>query len=267
MSTQPNTLETPAAGTQHEFGYEWERYPEILPHHQEQFRRWIAPFTEAEFAGKRFLDAGCGMGRNSFWALSAGASSALAIDYDERTIASARQNLAPFEHCEVRFQSVYELDEPESFDIAFSIGVIHHLAEPRKAVEQMVKALKPGGKLVLWVYGKEGNELYLSVIDPLRKLVTSRIPPGATRLLSKAMTVALKAYLMLPHQREYERLLRQIGFRQLELIVLDQLIPSIAYYWTREETLALIEGLGMTDVQIAHTNGMSWTLVATKGQP
>jgi SAM-dependent methyltransferase len=264
--TQPNTVPeaAPTSGTQHQFGYEWELYPEILPLHQEQFKRWIAPFREEDFAGKRFLDGGCGMGRNAFWALQAGATSALAIDYDERTIASARKNLAGFPQCEVRFESIYELDEPDAFDIAFSIGVIHHLAEPRKAIENLVKALKPGGSLVLWVYGKEGNELYLSMIDPLRKLLTSRLPPGATRLLAKAMTVALKGYLALPHSRAYEKLLRGHSFRQLELIVLDQLIPSIAFYWTQAEVRELVKGLPLEDITLAHTNGMSWTLVARK---
>lgn len=260
----PPTDDPSLSGTQHQFGYEWERYTEILPLHREQFRRWIAPFPEDGFAGKRFLDVGCGMGRNSYWALQNGAASGLAIDYDERTVAAARTNLADYPQCEVRFESIYDLAERESVDVAFSIGVIHHLAQPRKAVEKMVEALKPGGSLVLWVYGREGNELYLSVIDPLRKLVTSRVPVGVTHGLAKAMTVGLLGYLALPHQREYEKLLRGHSFRQLELIVLDQLIPSIASYWTREETLSLVEGLPVEDVQISHTNGMSWTLVAKK---
>lgn len=260
----PPTEEPPVTGTQHQFGYEWERFPEILPLHREQFRRWIAPFREEDFAGKRFLDVGCGMGRNSFWALENGAASALAIDYDERTVAAARKNLEAFPHCEVRLQSIYELAEPGKFDIAFSIGVIHHLAEPRQAIERMVDALKPGGHLVLWVYGREGNELYLSMIDPLRKFLTSRVPAPVTHGLAKAMTVGLLGYLALPHKREYEKLLRGHSFRQLELIVLDQLIPSIAAYWTREEALALVAGLPLEDVQVSHTNGMSWTVVARR---
>src|SRR5436309_15661875 len=96
-------------GTQHQFGYEWAAYPEIVAQHREQFRRWIAPFREEDFKGKRFLDAGCGIGRNSFWAMSAGAASGIAFDYDERTVAAARKNLAGFPDCEVRFQSIYDL--------------------------------------------------------------------------------------------------------------------------------------------------------------
>lgn len=261
--------ETPSqtAGTQHQFAYEWERFPEIVPHHQEQFRRWIGTFSEEGFAGKTFLDAGCGMGRNAYWALKAGARAALCIDYDERTLAAARNNLAEFPHCEVRYQSIYDLDEPEKFDVAFAIGVIHHLAEPRRAIENLVSSLVPGGSLILWLYGREGNELYLALVDPVRRHLTSKLPPALTHGLARALTVALKAYLALPHRRAYEKLLRQHSFRQLEAIVLDQLIPTIANYWTRADVLDLIAGLPLENVQLTHTNGMSWSVVAVKAAP
>lgn len=256
--------ETATPGTQHQFGYEWDLYPEILPIHREQFRRWIAPFDEAGFAGKTFVDGGCGMGRNAHWAMQAGATGGLAIDYDERTLAQARRNLAPYPGLEVRHQSLYDLDEPDRFDVAFSIGVIQHLAQPRQAVENLVKALKPGGTLILWVYAKEGNERYLAIVDPLRKHLTSRLPHGVLRAFSRLLTVPLWGYVRLPHKKEYLRLLREMSFRSLELIVLDQLIPSIAAYWTRAETEALVAGLPVTNVRLNHTNQMSWTLVAEK---
>lgn len=256
--------ETTPTGTQHQFGYEWDLYPEILPIHREQFRRWIAPFQESGFVGKRFVDGGCGMGRNAHWAMQAGAVGGLAIDYDERTLAQARHNLQPYPGLEVRHQSLYDLDEPEGFDIAFSIGVIQHLAKPRQAVENLVKALKPGGTLILWVYAKEGNERYLALIDPLRKHVTSHLPHGLLRGLSRLLSLPLWAYVRLPHKKAYLRLLRDMSLRSLELIVLDQLIPSIAAYWTRAEVEALVAGLPLANVQLAHTNGMSWTLVAEK---
>lgn len=251
-------------GTQHQFGYQWARFDRILPLHEEQFRRWIAPLEPSFFQGKTFLDAGCGMGRNSYWPLQAGATKGYAFDYDERTVAAAQRNLADFPQCEVAFRSIYELDLDAEVDVAFSIGVVHHLAEPRKAVENLVKAVKPGGTLILWLYAHEGNERYLWLIDPLRRHLTSRIPPGLTRMIARSMAVALRMYLMLPHQKPYLKLLREMSFRYHENIIFDQLIPSIAYYWTREEVLELVAGLPLENFRLTHTNGMSWTLVADK---
>jgi SAM-dependent methyltransferase len=251
-------------GTQAQFGYEWAIYPEIVALHREQFRRWIAPFPESGFSGKSFLDAGCGIGRNSYWAMSAGASRGIAIDYDDRTVAGARRNLSAFPDCEVRYQSIYDIPETEAVDIGFSIGVVHHLAEPRRAVERLVAAIKPGGTLILWLYAREGNERYLSVIDPLRKYVTSRLPHYVTRWIARVITIALKAYLALPHRRAYELLLRKHSFRQIELTVLDQLLPTIAHYWTADEVRELVSGLPLEGITLTHSNGMSWSLVASK---
>lgn len=251
-------------GTERKFGYEWDLYREIIPLHRRQFVQWIHPIPLSAFEGKRFLDAGCGIGRNSLWALEAGAESAYAFDFDERTVKVARDNLKTFSNCEVGFESVYDLRRSEEFDIAFCIGVLHHLEHPRKAIENIVRALKPGGTLILWVYAFEGNELYLKLFDPFRKHVTSRIHPALTRLVAKCMTAMLKVYLLLPHKNSYLLELRERSFRHIEAMVFDQLLPHIAHYWRRSEVEGLVEGLPLSDVAITHTHGISWSLTAIK---
>src|SRR5437867_11572361 len=96
-------------GTGDQFGYEWSRYSAILPEVEEQFDNWIAPIARGDFAGASVLDAGCGMGRNSYWALQYGASSVVACDVDDRTLAAARANLRTFPNAEVVRCSIDEL--------------------------------------------------------------------------------------------------------------------------------------------------------------
>jgi SAM-dependent methyltransferase len=60
-------------------------------------------------------------------------------------------------------------------DIVVSIGVLRHVPEPRPVVAAAYRILKPGGKIVVWLYGWEGKGAYLSVILPIRT-VTSRLP-------------------------------------------------------------------------------------------
>jgi SAM-dependent methyltransferase len=253
----------PPRGTAAEFGEEWSRYPEILPEHRAQFQAWIQPIEVAEFAGKRFLDAGCGTGRNSVWPLEAGAAEAVAFDADPRTVAVARKNLQRFPHCRVEQCSIYDLPHNNEFDIVFCLGVVHHLAEPRRALEKLVKTLKPGGRLIVWVYGREGNGLYLTLVEPFRRL-TSRLPARVTLMVSKLLTVILRASLVLPWKDPYMRFLRGLGFRHTEAIVFDQLLPSIAHYWRRGEVLSLVSGLPLRVDHLTHVRGMSWTLVGTK---
>jgi SAM-dependent methyltransferase len=74
------------------FGYEWTTYKKIPPEHGEQFRRWPPFCSPEDWRGSRFIDVGCGMGRNSFWPMTYGAMGGAAVDLDDRTLDAARAN-------------------------------------------------------------------------------------------------------------------------------------------------------------------------------
>lgn len=253
-------------GTQHQFGYQWNIYREILPIYKEQFCRWISPIDLSFFKDKTIMDAGCGVGRNSYWPLLEGAKSCYAFDYDQRTVEVAKHNLQQFKNCSVEFSSIYDIGFENNFDVVMCIGVIHHLPDPRKAIENLVRAVKPNGTLILWVYAYEGNERYLKWVNPVRKTITSRLSPSITRLISKLLTVLLKIQLVFPQKKPYMQLLQKMSFRHIESIVFDQLLPTIAHYWKKEEVLQLMADLPLKNLQLQHANGMSWTIIGEKNQ-
>ncbi|MBL0059207.1 MAG: class I SAM-dependent methyltransferase [Elusimicrobia bacterium] len=250
-------------GTEKEFGFEWQAYSEILPEHREQFWTWVQPLKPENFKRVHFLDAGCGMGRNSYWAMQAGAASGYAFDFDSRTVSAASNNLRSFPSCRVAFQSIYDLDRSDEFDIVFCIGVLHHLANPRGAVAKLVRAAKPGGMIAVWVYGKEGNSVYLAFLRPLRFL-TKHLPLGFTRILAKGITAVYRGGLRILPVTSYRTLQRRLSFRHTEAIIFDQLFPSIANYWTRGEALALFDGLPVSFRSMVQTHGHSWSLIFEK---
>lgn len=254
----------PADLAENRFGFEWDKYHEILPVYEEQFKRWIEPFTYDDLAGKRILDGGCGTGRNSHWPLQHGAASVVSFDVDPRTVAVARRNLSQYENAEVLQASLYEIPFENEFDFAYSIGVIHHLAEPEKAMAQLVKAVKPGGTVCVWVYAREGHTGLKTAINNLRKL-TCRMPLPLLNLLVKPFSFLWFAYLrIVPQKHPYNRMLAESKFWHLHSIVFDQLLPEIANYWTREETLALFDGLPVEEPGIQFCNQGSWTVWARK---
>lgn len=252
-------------GSPDRFGYEWDAYAEILPEYEEQFRLWTAPLAPEDWAGQEFLDVGCGMGRNSFWPLKYGAAGGVAVDIDDRSLASARRNLKSFPSMQVMRASAYDLPFQDRFDLAFSIGVIHHLEHPQQALDRMARAVKPGGRVLVWVYGLENNRWIVSVLNPLRRLLLSRLPIGVTHhlLLYPAALIWLLLKLGL-RPIEYFRLVAKFDFPHLRSIVFDQMLPRIAHYWPRATVAQMMAQAGLEDVRFTWVNEMSWSAIGTR---
>lgn len=252
-------------GSPERFGHSWNIFSEILPVHEVQFLRWTAGIEKTEWQGKRFLDVGCGIGRNSYWPLTYGAASALCIDIDERTLAAARRNLQDFSTAVVENRSAYEINEHDAFDIAFSIGVIHHLDDQPAAVRQMRDAVRPGGRVLVWLYGYENNEWLVRYFDPTRRFLFSKLPLGLVYALSLPATALLWLFLRSGLGRtEYMRLIRTFSFRHLRAIVYDHMIPRIATYYRKDEAIDLLRQAGLEAVEAHWVNEMSWTVTGTK---
>ena len=265
-STSPDASARNLRGSPDRFGYEWSSYSEILPESQRQLERWLGSTTLESFRGKRVMDVGCGMGRNPYWYLQAGAASVVGVDMDDGSLEAARRNLAPFPNARVEKHSAHDLS-PETvgtFDRVTCIGVLHHLADYENALLRMWSCVAPGGDLILWCYGREGNRLILPAIQALRA-VGSKAPIGVTHALAKVVAAAAwPAIHVLPWRTDYYRWLRSLSFKNVESIIFDQMLPRIAHYWTRadmERLCGLLQGGTPT---IEYVQGNSWHARITK---
>lgn len=137
--------------TQESFAWEWNRYPGSLPEDRPIFLE-ETQIPPEEFKGKLVLDAGCGMGRYTRVALSLGAE---VVAFD---LSAACLRLAP-EAPKLNLHVVCGdlLNPPfkrRVFDIIYSQGVLHHTANTHSAFVHVADAVKPGGLLSVWLYGK-----------------------------------------------------------------------------------------------------------------
>lgn len=143
----------------------------------------------------------------------------------------------------VEKRSVYDFGQTDEFDITYSIGVVHHLGDPPRALRGMVTATKPGGKVLIWVYGLENNRWIVVLLDPLRKALFSHLPVRFVHHLALYPTFVLWLALRLGFGRiAYFHLLWKFKIRHLRSIVLDQMLPKIAGYWPRETVGSHHEG-------------------------
>lgn len=246
------------------FSYSWQKFNTILPEHETQFLKWIYPLKQKDFRGKIVLDAGCGIGRNSYWALKYGARELVAFDYDKNIIRIAQKNLSEFPIARIRYSSIYDINYVNKFDIVFCIGVIHHLEEPALALKSLYRATKKTGKLIIWVYADEGNEFIVKYINPIRS-ITCQLPLKITYYLSYIFSVIIYIYVRLfSQQRPYYKQISKFSFRHIHNIIFDQLIPKIAYYWKKTEIVNILKKAQILSYKIWKTNGNSWTIIITK---
>lgn len=145
-----------------------------------------------------------------------------------------------------------ELPPTGNLDIIVSLGVVHHIPEPEPVIKAAFHALKPGGKLIIWLYGYEGNEAYLAVAEPLRKL-TRQLPHGPLNALAWMLNVPLTLYLWICQMFPRDRV----------VTIYDQLNPHYAKYYKREEAWALMASMPF-EVAIRHRHGYGWTVIGTK---
>lgn len=253
-------------GTPERFGYAWNIAAKIKDVNEDQFLNWTKVIKDKNYwRGKDILDAGCGIGRNTYWPISYGAKSAIAFDMDERTLEAARKNLEKHTNVKIEKHSIYDIPYKNKFDISFSIGVVHHLEFPKKAISELVKSTKPGGKVLVWLYGYENMEAYVNILNPIRKILFSRAPLPLVRFISYLPSLVLYIYIWSGISKlEYFKLLKKLSFNQIQQIVFDQMLPKTAKYYKREEALNLLKHPELYNYMIEWVNECSWAVMATK---
>jgi SAM-dependent methyltransferase len=256
------------------FGWQWQHFAEQHPEFETQFLDWLDPLTPDFFRDKRVLDAGCGTGRHAYYAAAYGAREVVALDLSE-AVDAARVTLSGFTNVDViqgdlLHPPLRTASQGGGFDLVYSIGVLHHLPDPEAGFRSLLRYLRPGGTIAIWVYGYEGNAFVRNVIEPLRRIST-RVPPPLLRGLAWPLSLGFhgmakgiyrplsgtRARTVLP-LNEYMTSAAEFSFRQNYAIVFDQLAAPTATYLKEADITRWFAESGLEDVRISHRHGNSW---------
>jgi SAM-dependent methyltransferase len=250
------------------FGYSWTHYPKENPYTEEQWRDWVVPLAPADFQGRRVLDVGCGLGGFAEYARAWGAERVVGVDLSA-AIDAARERLGG--EVDLIQGDIYAMPlADQSFDLAYSIGVLHHLPDPERGFRSVVDTVRPGGRVFAWVYGRENNGLIVHVVDPLRRHLFTRLPRG---LLKWGVSLPLAAVLWpfvglartgasFPYSA-YFRFLAQRDFSFTHGVVFDHLVAPTSHYVRREDFEGWFHRAGLVDVEISWRNRNSWRGLGT----
>ena len=267
-------IEEEKAATASSFGWEWQHFTQNDERYAEQFLGWIAPVEPEFFKDKVVLEGGCGKGRHAELSARWGARDHIGIDLSA-AVETAFAATRGLENAHIVQADIYHLPLRRVFDYAFSVGVLHHLPDPKGGFLSLASKVKAGGHLSAWVYGAENNGWITRFVNPLRERVTSRINRRALLHLSKLPTAALYAATKLVYgplnrsesgsaiarrlfYNDYLSAISGFGWREQHTIVFDHLVAPTAYYISRAEFEQWWEEIGASDVVIGWHNKNSW---------
>jgi SAM-dependent methyltransferase len=140
------------AGTKRSFGFQWLRYR--VTDHQENrghfYRR--TGTVPGQLRGQLLFEAGCGMGRYLKVVAEEPGAEVVGLDLSLAVNRAAEENRnSPFVHV-VQGNLLQPPLRPAAFDHVYSIGVLHHTPDTKRAFLSILKLLKPGGRISVWVY-------------------------------------------------------------------------------------------------------------------
>jgi SAM-dependent methyltransferase len=227
----------------------------------------VSPFKLAKIRNKNVLDIGSGSGRILKNLLKFNPKTLTGLE-PSKAIKIAKKNL---KSKKISFLNIKaeDLEFKEKYHFIFSLGVIHHIENKEKALIKAYNALRNKGVFVIWVYGKEGNEIYLKIFDNLRK-ITSKIPDFILKIISNILVPITYCYgvlcyfIKLPLKNYFINVFNKLNWKYKRYTIFDQLNPSHSVYYKKEELSKLLKKVGIKKFKIYNRHNYSWTVIIEK---
>lgn len=219
---------------------------------------------EMHGSDKIAIDFGCGSGRWTKY-IHKKFSAVAAVD-PSNAIFSASSLLKELNNIHLYKASIDALPFNDNyFDFGFSLGVLHHIPDTKKALTDCVKKIKPGGYFLVYLYYSLDNRGFifhtLFKISNLIRLVVSRLPGKLKRIVCDILAVIfympfvlacriLKIFGM-PESFRMKiplQIYEKASFYIIRNDSLDRFGTPLEQRFSKEEIYSMMAQAGLTDI-------------------
>lgn len=169
-----------------------------------------------DISGKKVLEVGYGMGTDHLsMARMGGEMYGVSITSNDKLIIDKRFELYGYQTNALVADAEDLPFEDGFFDFVYSFGVVHHTPDTEKAISEIFRVLKPGGKCYISVYNKNSVYFWWTI------LFRSYILKGEFRKLTLKQRLSMNEYpfddtsliVRLYTPKEFVQIMNRAGFK------------------------------------------------------
>jgi SAM-dependent methyltransferase len=249
------------------FGEEWAAFDQYRLPADEQLRLFEAYFSIFPWhvlpADAEGFDLGCGSGR---WAVLVAprVGKLHCIDPAAEALKVCRRRLAYFGNVEFHQAASDTMPLADSSqDFGYSLGVLHHIPDTARALEDAVRKLRPGAPFLVYLYYNFENRprwfRWVWKVSELVRNAISKLPFGAR----KALTTIIAAVVYWPLSRGAKVLeavganvsnvplsaYRDSAFYSLRTDALDRFGTRLERRFSTDDVRSMMEAAGLGDIR------------------
>ncbi len=255
--------------TARNFGTSWKIWNDIDDdRYRRQLMAWMPYLSSDDVKGRTLLDGGCGKGRHLRVMAGFDAGEIVGVDVSD-AVDVAYKNTRGLDNVHVVQADLHRLPLRNNFDMAYSIGVLHHTPRPRHSFTALAKHVRRGGSVSCWVYGRENNGWIIWLVNPVRLAVTRYLPAPILRLVAWLPALILQVLITTVYRpaealglrlfyRDYLLNLGRLGFAETHHIVYDHLVAPTAHYLRRAEVEQWLDDPSLVDGTVVWVHRNSW---------
>ena len=192
--------------------------------------------------GKKVLEVGCGIGKDARF-LTENGIDYTGLDYSFRTLGLAHKHF-DFASLRKRFVNGDAVALPfasDTFGLAMSIGVIHHIVGTPEACRELVRVTAPGGTVRVMFYNRESYH-YALVNWVVRPLIWLMLHVPALEMFLRWAPEKYRNLYAISKQQGLNRELLLATSADTSFAGKDNFIPRSGF-WTEQEMRELFAGM------------------------